>query len=328
MNGLFVGDVHIRVDNFPEIDQLQSVISEYIVSHSLDFVVLGGDILHYHERLHTLTMNRAIKFMRAFSEICETYVLVGNHDMINNQQYLNENHWMVILKNTHPRLHIIDYPISLSFGNYKVGMCPYVFPGKFKETMRLVDTPIEEYSILFAHQEFKGCKMGAIVSEEGDEWEETLPLVVSGHIHNKQRPQPNIVYSGTPIQHAFGESEDNCMLHITLPCTITEVPLCITNKKIVYLSIDQLRKVDVEKYASKEIKVVVKATNDEIQAFKKTTMFSNLSKQLRIVFKVDVEDLVQVQEHSTATTFDDILHDLIRRKYPVALDDYRAVFCN
>jgi DNA repair exonuclease SbcCD nuclease subunit len=271
-------------------------------------------------------MNRAIKFMRAFADVCETYVLVGNHDMINNQQYLNENHWMVMLKDTHPRLHIIDYPTSIPFGTFNVGMCPYVFPGKFKETMTLAETPLEEYTMLFAHQEFKGCKMGAIVSEEGDEWEPSLPLVVSGHIHNKQRPQPNIIYSGTPIQHAFGESEDNCMLHITLPCTITEVPLSITNKKIVYMTIDQLRKIDPEKYSSKEIKVVVKATNDEIQAFKKTSVFTNLSKKVRIVFKVDVEDLVEIQETSNATTFDDILYDLIQKKYPNALDDYREIF--
>jgi DNA repair exonuclease SbcCD nuclease subunit len=273
-------------------------------------------------------MNRAIKFMRAFADVCETYVLVGNHDMINNQQYLNENHWMVMLKNTHPRLHIIDYPTSIAFGTFNVGMCPYVFPGKFKETIALAETPLEEYAMLFAHQEFKGCKMGAIVSEEGDEWEPSLPLVVSGHIHNKQRPQPNIVYSGTPIQHAFGESEDNCMLHITLPCTITEVPLSITNKKIVYMTIDQLRKIDPEKYSSKEIKVVVKASNDEIQAFKKTSVFTNLSKKVRIVFKVEVDDLVQIQETSNATTFDDILYDLIQKKYPNAVDDYRAIFCN
>ncbi len=45
---------------------------------------------------------------------------------------------------------------------------------------------------IFAHQEFYGCKMGAIESIEGDKWDHSFPLVIRGHIHSEQRPQKNI----------------------------------------------------------------------------------------------------------------------------------------
>ena len=36
---------------------------------------------------------------KRFTEMCEElYVLVGNHDYINNSQYLSGNHWMTVFK--------------------------------------------------------------------------------------------------------------------------------------------------------------------------------------------------------------------------------------
>ncbi len=46
-------------------------------------------------------------------------------------------------------------------------------------------------------------KMGAIESIEGDKWDHSFPLVISGHIHSEQRPQKNIFYPGSVIQHAL-----------------------------------------------------------------------------------------------------------------------------
>jgi DNA repair exonuclease SbcCD nuclease subunit len=325
MKILFVGDIHIKQDNIPDIDILQSKIEEYISEQPVDWIVLGGDILHYHERLHTLTMKRAVKFIKDLATNVPVYVLVGNHDMINNQQYLNDNHWMVVLKDIHPNIHIVDYPLAVE----GICMCPYVFPGKFKETLSLLETDFSTYKLIFAHQEFKGCKMGAIVSEEGDVWEESLPVVISGHIHNKQRPQSNILYPGTPIQHSFGDvGDDNCMLLVTLSDTIEweEISLSISQKRIVYATIEQLKKMDPVKYASKDIKIVVKATHEEIQAFKKSTIYTKLSKVLNITFKTLSAELVETNETTPFQTFETILHDMIVNKHPHLMKDYKTIF--
>lgn len=70
-------------------------------------------------------------------------------------------------------------------------------------------------SIIFAHQEFKGAKMGAIVSEIGDTWPIDGPLVISGHIHDHHRVQENVWYTGTPIQHAFGDTADKTISYLS-----------------------------------------------------------------------------------------------------------------
>lgn len=63
-------------------------------------------------------------------------------------------------------------------------------------------------SFIFAHQEFKGGKMGAIISEIGDVWPVKYPFVGSGHLHDHHYPQANICYTGTPIQHGFADTID------------------------------------------------------------------------------------------------------------------------
>jgi hypothetical protein len=63
----------------------------------------------------------------------------------------------------------------------------------------------EGVAAIFAHQEFYGVKMGAIESKIGDKWDEKNPVVISGHIHQWQRLQSNIFYTGTPRQIGFGD---------------------------------------------------------------------------------------------------------------------------
>ncbi len=41
------------------------------------------------------------------------------------------------------------------------------------------------------------------------------PLTIHGHIHDHQRPQANIWYMGTPIQHAFGDTMDKTISWIS-----------------------------------------------------------------------------------------------------------------
>ncbi len=47
--------------------------------------------------------------------------------------------------------------------------------------------------------------MGAIKSIIGDDCSKNDPVVVSGHNHDYDHLQSNIIYTGTPMQHAFGD---------------------------------------------------------------------------------------------------------------------------
>ena len=40
------------------------------------------------------------------------------------------------------------------------------------------------------------------------QWMKDYPNIISGHIHDRQQPQPNIFYTGASLQTSFGDSSD------------------------------------------------------------------------------------------------------------------------
>ena len=96
---IFIGDPHIQTSNIEEVELFIEKIIILIKNENPDIVIIGGDVLHYHERLHTLALNKAYELIEKIKNICKLYVLVGNHDLIKNDQFLTENHWMNGIKN-------------------------------------------------------------------------------------------------------------------------------------------------------------------------------------------------------------------------------------
>ena len=148
------------------------------------------------------------------SQIAPTYVLIGNHDLINHSQFLTDNHIFNPMKKW-PNVFIADtmpqvLQIEDSDGEERTFVfCPYTPPGRFAEALNKI-VPLgytwELADAIFAHQEFEGCKMNQITSEEGDVWDPAFPPVISGHIHDAQTVGENVFYPGSAIQHGFGES--------------------------------------------------------------------------------------------------------------------------
>ena len=283
-----IGDPHIQVENIPEFNLFMERLLKLILEKKPDFVVVLGDVLHTHERLHTMALNKAYEMINKLREITTTYVLVGNHDYIQNQQFLTENHWMSGMKEWKNTV-IVDKVISLFVNEQKFIFCPYVPPGRFQEALNTLDSDWKDASCIFAHQEFEGCKMGAIISVEGDSWSLDYPEIVSGHIHSRQIPQKNIYYTGSAMQHAFGESEKNIIAYLKFNDSKSydreEIDLELPRKKIVYMKVD-----DVDNYVIPEtedkIKVTLSGNYEEFKSFKKTDKYKKiLDKGLKIVFK-------------------------------------------
>ena len=85
---LFIGDPHFMVTNIPEVEIFIERITKLATDKKPDLIIIAGDLLHTHERLHTLPLNKAYEFVDKMRKITKTYVLVGNHDYIQNQQFL------------------------------------------------------------------------------------------------------------------------------------------------------------------------------------------------------------------------------------------------
>lgn len=323
---LCIGDPHFRVDNIPEVEEFVQKLLPLIDSSNPDFIVVLGDVLHTHERLHTIPLNKAYHFINLLRQKKKTFVLVGNHDYIQNQQYLTENHWMNGMKEWE-NVVIVDKVVS-EYEN-KFVFCPYVPPGRFEEALNESQISWKEEAVcIFAHQEFFGCKMGAIISSEGDKWDESNPFVVSGHIHSKQKPQPNIYYTGSAMQHAFGESEQNIIAIIEFDVSgekmhkINEVDLGLRRKKIVYVDMESVDSFQIPLEEEDDIKLTLKGQYEDFKAFKKTEKYKEMTKAgMKVVFKTDKKEealkdefLQQQKESFEASSFQELLKNITYRK--------------
>lgn len=320
---LFIGDPHFQLNNLSELDTFIDQVYNILLEKQPNIIVVAGDLLHTHERLHTDVMNKAYIFVKKLSLITKTYVLVGNHDYTSNNQFLTTNHWMNGMKEW-KNVVIVDKVICEKFLDKTFTFVPYVYPGKFKLALdTLKEKCWEKSDCIFAHQEFEGCKMGAIISEIGDKWSNDLPPVVSGHIHSRQKLGNNVFYPGTPMQHAFGESENNilALLHfknLEDNYTMEEINLSLPKKKIIYVNIDD---VDSYEYSDTQdkLKLTITGNQHKFKAFKKTTKYKEiLNKGIKVIFK---SEKIETSEYTDLKTvnFKEILHTLVMKQKNVEL---------
>ncbi len=340
VNVLFIGDPHFQVSNIQEVNMFLERIIKLATEKQPDIIIIAGDLLHTHERLHTDALNKAYELVDHMRKISKTYVLVGNHDYCNNQAFLTQNHWMNGMKEW-DNTTIVDVVVSATIKNEKFIFVPYVPPGRFEEALNTHKQEWRDASCIFAHQEFAGCKMGAIISVEGDKWSLNNPMVISGHIHSRQQPQKNIYYSGSAMQHAFGESEKNIIAFLTFEnkeYTNQEIDLGLPRKKIVYMDVE-----DIDNYkvpdTEDQIKVTLKGDYNQFKALKKTKKYQSMvEKGLKVIFKPKkIEQSKKIVENgsekyvvdevkSNGTDFTTILSSIVvDLKNPYLMQSYELI---
>jgi DNA repair exonuclease SbcCD nuclease subunit len=313
---LFIGDVHIKFNNLKDLDTLED---KMLQMKEISFIVVAGDILDTHEKIHSQLMNRAYKLIKNLRTIAPVYVLVGNHDYINNQQFLTDNHWMNGMKEW-DRVHVVDYPLRLEGSSGQVfALVPYVPPGRFVEALNELngdDQSWKDSTCVFAHQEVKNCKMGCIKSIEGDVWEEGWPMLISGHIHERQNVGDNVLYPGSVLNHAFG-SDNQGISKLTFKDNIMNeerVDIGLKKKSIIYEDVTKVEDIPKEKLVV-ENKLCLSGEPKDIKAFKKTKEYTELRKKgIKVTFKVSANKEKQFGDGDmikTAVPFSVILNELI-----------------
>jgi DNA repair exonuclease SbcCD nuclease subunit len=308
---LFISDIHFKHSNVQETDIMIKKLKEI---NDYDFAVLAGDILDTHERVDVQLLNRAYHMIDVLLQNKKhVFICVGNHDMINNQQFLTTNHWMNGIKKW-PNVTVVDVKPVMHHDGFI--FLPYVYPGRLREVLDM-QPDWKSAKCIFAHQEIRGCKMGPFVSKDGDEWELDMPLIISGHIHERQRPQPNVFYPGSVITHAYGkqQSEDQGLsiftFHENEPHEEERISLGLKSKKTIYVNVDGDLK--LEENSNSHTRIVVSGTIDEILAHKKIHEKSNVKIQYNIIVepnhqKTDVKlSFVEVLSNLVEKTEDSLL---------------------
>ena len=108
-------------------------IVKHVRERKPDMIVVLGDVLDRHETIHVSPLTRATKFLCQLMEIGRTFVLIGNHDLKNNQQFLSNEHPFDSLKYWGPNMTVIDTTTSIMINGHIFTFVPYVPPGRFKK---------------------------------------------------------------------------------------------------------------------------------------------------------------------------------------------------
>lgn len=284
MRILVVGDQHFENKNELETNLMCDRIYEILLKEQPMYVVLLGDALHTHEIIHMGPLKRAISFFHRVSQLTShLFILIGNHDRINNTSFLSEDSPFMACK-LWPNTTVVDkVVIKDSFV-----FVPYVPNGRFHEALlseHINPENIKDYKVIFAHQEFKGCKMGAITSVNGDEWPVNYPLCISGHIHDYQEVQPNLVYPGTPIQLGYGVPPSKGVMMMDVPNDGSDITysfhdLGLPKKMIVHLTAEELSKYELPENCF--VKLVCKGDTKVIREIIKMDSVKEMLKSNRV----------------------------------------------
>lgn len=307
MKILYITDTHFKQENLLVVDKFMEKILEKAREIKPDLVIHGGDLLHYKQMIHTLPMNKYIDMFDKLRKICPVHILVGNHDFVNEREFCTENHWMMALKQW-DNVFVYNEPNLITVNKFNLTFCPYVQPGRFIESM--MDIPWMSSNVIFAHQEFRGVKMGAYPSENGDEWAGENPIVISGHIHQIQTLHNNeilnenpeflhrgdVFYPGSTIHHEFADNVEHRAVLIDLSkdeltntvCRIELIDLGLPVKKTIIIDHLNTGEKIVGPKPNEEIKLHIKCdTYKEGKEFEKSDEYRRL-KDLGYSIKVSI----------------------------------------
>lgn len=315
---LVVGDLHFKNSNILECERFSDYVVGVAEKYKPSFIVLLGDLLHYHGLIHVPAHNILINFIERLSEISETYVIMGNHDLINHSQFLTDNHIFNPLKKW-KNVTIVDTPVHKLIKGKEFIFCPYIPQGRIVEALNTLndqDVLWEIADCIFTHYGF-----------DKEEWEDGYPNVIGGHIHTSQIIEPNIYYIGSAMQESPTESPDkylwlvdfdtnsssNYFHSIDESFSYMKLKVPLRGKMTVAVDVTQIKeKIDLEMIEQYDVKIVIEGGKDEIEVFKKSKLFRVMKKK-GFVLSFSPSDIVKEKrlKKIQGSTFDDILYNLV-----------------
>lgn len=312
---LAIGDAHFRIKDANEVDTYLTNMNDFISDKHFDFVVLLGDVLHYHERIENVSiLNKAYELISNLRKRTDhLFVLVGNHDMINNEQFLTDNHWMNGLKEWHD-ITIVDKGAKYFVKGRNFTFSPYVPKSKFINALNIINENWKQSDVIFAHQDFYGANYGFCIDNTGDKWDETFPFIMSGHIHEKQKIGRNIYYTGASRFIDAGEKIDKTIatgLIVNNRLYITEHSLNLPKNITMSVSVSEFENLQFDTTKSK-IRVIVSGTKEELKTLSSQEKFKQLEEQgIKFKLRTKKKAIVNV---SLRGNFRDILKGFIENE--------------
>ncbi len=331
MKTLVIGDPHIRDDKILDCEEYIKIITDIIKINKPNFIVVLGDVLHDHRIAKVEAFNLVMKLIEVLASV-PTFVLMGNHDLKDHNQFLSEEHFFGPYKKW-KNIIIVDKPILKIINDKTFVFCPYVPKGRFVEALNCIKGETWEIAdCIFAHQEFKGCKITKNKnSDDGDDWDENYPFVISGHIHDEQKLGDNIFYVGSSMQQSFNEHHKKYVFIVEWDDDIifNKIPIKSRKKRIVSIVPGNVTKEAIEKISkiskNADVKINISGSSQELKQFKNSSEYEELSNK-GVVFdfhrKGDKCPVMLLED----ITYDALLKEIVLSKNEFIKKEYEELF--
>ena len=330
---LTIGDPHFADDNAKETNVLHERIIAIIDEYKPDITVVLGDVQDKCQKISLTAQQRAIEFLSDIEDRCMLFCLVGNHDRINNADYLSKYSSLSFLHKWNNTI-LADRVTIVNISGTLIALVPYVPVNRFHEALNDAlnrhDLMISDIKILFAHQELYGVIMNGktgITSLSTDKWPDDYPLLVSGHIHKGMRVAENLLYTGSPLQHTFGEMEEKGVYIFDIADGIeqTYIPLSICPLVCLELNVEGINNQILTDDTSYKIKI--KGTASEISLMSTSSTVKDWKKAGHVI------EWIYTDVHGVAAVFkenNDSFLNMIKDKFKdneniiSIIDDYET----
>jgi len=195
MKILFIGDPHLRINDFDQSIRLLRWIESTIRDLKPDLVCNLGDTFHNHAVLRSELIKEFADHIVNVTETAPYWYVLGNHDQYKPkdskyhalQSFINFKNFTVFDSITH----LEDLGITI---------VPYV--------QNFDDFPLETQRICITHNTFIGADYGFRREDCGvDADRVSADIIISGHIHKRQN-FGKVIYPGTPVAHNASEADE------------------------------------------------------------------------------------------------------------------------
>ena len=193
-------------------------------------------------------------------------------------------------------------------------------------------------SMIFAHQEFRGCKMNKITSNAGDSWDETFPPIVSGHIHETQT-LGNVHYIGSAIQTSFGDTSAKRLWLIKWDIEnendflIEKIDLKLRKKILLRFNTDEINEnADkiLDKIKGNIVKIKLIGQSADLLKFRKSDLYTKLSKNY-VRFEYILEHSETTDQEALRridVEYKKVFKELVLKKEESVREKYHQLFSN
>lgn len=211
---------------------IKNILNNAVTKTKTTVAVITGDLLNNNDQGTPDLIKMCIKFINKLADIMPVIIIAGNHDYNHttgktwfdvldaatseDAHFLTNSGWYILTaKNTRLLIgfqSITDKYYSFFYNNQNV-----------RDVMKQYNC---KHSVALFHGNVAGCRINNSKIFTYDEstynddspntdyninknWMKEYNIVLLGHIHERQKIEPNIYYAGSTIQRTFAESYDN-----------------------------------------------------------------------------------------------------------------------